>query len=420
MNFWSVLTFLLLSVPLASASEGVQLPLTVLTTHRSQSSFPAQGLSRLQGRHRRSVSPTLSTQGTGFYAEETFQISVGIGTPPQPFNLTIDYGFDTTLTLLNGYYEAPCKGANPSRRVYTPSLSSTYQNLSYTGGISSVSFGPPYADTGDCGSLNGTGVGNGTLAAEYYEIGSVTAKNVSFYTMHAIEHLNPRWASDGVLGLAISFDCWFDTDNCTVFGLLKKLGKPVVSVYLNSDIPAVGTASMAGAITFGARDTQNCGKWVTLPMGPPAITDYFFDFIVSTFSLGSYTAKENGRPALLVSTEAYIWAPPRIFAQIIAQLNAEYDFSDDIYTVDCSGIATLPDLVFTLSGYTYKVPATLYTRPLDGQQTCAVLIRDGSEVYGPGLDMWYFGTSFLRAQCHAFDYSNQKHEIAFAEHKNKN
>ncbi|KAH7664844.1 hypothetical protein AAVH_43399, partial [Aphelenchoides avenae] len=74
----------------------------------------------------------------------------------------------------------------------------------------------PFADVKDCGGLNSTGWSNGSLVIDHLTIGSTTAENVSFYLMEHAQHFNPQWASDGIMGLSVDLDCYFDEDNCTL------------------------------------------------------------------------------------------------------------------------------------------------------------------------------------------------------------
>ncbi|KAH7669925.1 aspartic protease, partial [Aphelenchoides avenae] len=212
-----------------------------------------------------------------------------------------------------------------------------------------VQFSKPYADVKDCGGLNSTGWSNGSLVIDHLTIGPKTAADVSFYLMKHVQHFNPRWASDGLMGLSISIDCYLDKDNCTILGFLKAFGDPVVGVYLPSN-QLVGQGS-AGAITFGSLDLPECSsnwRWLsdTLKNLPG------WNILVKSFDLGSYHAPLTDRPAILFSFAAYIWAPPKVFNKIVSTLGAEYSFSDDEYVVECSKVnkGQLPDMSFTLNG----------------------------------------------------------------------
>ncbi|KAH7714851.1 Protein ASP-7 [Aphelenchoides avenae] len=140
---------------------------------------------------------------------------------------------------------------------------------------------------------------------------------------------------------------------------------------------------------------------------------------MSLFQLGDHATKTRlqNSSAVLISYAAFIWAPPKVHDIIVRVLRAEYSFKYDEYVVECSKVqAEFPDMIFGLDGYTQVVSAKLYTRQLpNDKKTCILLVRDSSDpaVDGTPRNDWVFGTSFLRASCHAFEYKNFK--VGFAD-----
>jgi hypothetical protein len=377
----------------------VQLPLEVAGTpsRKSNANLSVR-------RHSSRISPTVSVADADILGYQTLQIAVAIGTPPQTFNLTFHYGMSTSFVLQKGYYEMPCYvridggvwGPNNTRHVYDPTVSSTFQDLSYSDGgqLDAVTWYAPISDDIDCGD-NNSGYSGAYLAADTFQVASGTTKNVSFYYVYSVEHLNPYWASDGVLAL------W----SPTLKKILEGYNNSIVSVYLDSSFPALQDTVSAGYVTFGAKDTIHCGDWTDVPFDDGNI-------VVNKFALGSFSYNEKSVSSTLDSTSIYISTPSSAFDNIVSMLNAEYDYEDGIYTVNCSQVASFPDMVFHLTGVQYNVSSSLYTwkyTTLDGSDNCMLLLTENYD------SDWIFGTPFLRAQCHAFDLEHNI--VAFAEHK---
>lgn len=58
-------------------------------------------------------------------------------------------------------------------------------------------------------------------------------------------------------------------------------------------------------------------------------------------------------------------------------VNATYDFNNGIYTVDCSTVKNLPDLIFTVNGQDLDVPANEYVIDLELENnTCALGVEN--------------------------------------------
>lgn len=65
---------------------------------------------------------------------------------------------------------------------------------------------------------------------------------------------------------------------------------------------------------------------------------------------------------MFASPSAYMYAPKQAKDGIISQLGAEYDPKTDVWYVDCNRMNTMPDMVFTMQGFEYRVAAKYYAR----------------------------------------------------------
>lgn len=411
--------FLLILVADIAESAVIRLPLRVVPT---TSNLVPRGLKNGQPSKKNAnveagetgfdwnslFSSRISPASTGVFGYESLQLSIGLGTPPQNFNVTIEYITPTLAVFAQAYNETHCKGKTASRHTFAKTRSSTFTTTN--SGRFGIELPAPYADVTDCGNLNATGWSEGVSSYDTLTIDSQSVPKVQFDLMDTAQPFNPQWASDGVFGLAIYGSFW----GRTIIPFLKGLGgEPYVSVYL-PPVSNPDSWSSSGVITFGALETEKCSsQWTWVPKGVPFAG--YWNLNVTTFSLGPVKGLDTV-PAILRVMSAYTWAPSKTFAAIMAQLGAEYSFKYDDYTVKCAKVSGLPDMIFTLKGWTQTVTPKLYTRPIPADpKTCAILLRDIVEVIPKGEDAWVLGTSFLRSSCHALD--TQFARVGFATSK---
>ncbi|KAH7697133.1 pepsin [Aphelenchoides avenae] len=221
-----------------------------------------------------------------------------------------------------------------------------------------VELDEPFGDGKDCGENGWT---NGNLVTDYLTIGTTNAPNVSFGLMYSHQHLNTKWASDGIFGLSVDLNCISDTDNCTIVRSLKAFGVPVVGVRLP------GISGSSGSISFGSLDGPGCSRnWQWVPHAVPRhplSSDQAWTVRIKSVDLGSYHSEESDLPGVLTSLSSFILAPSEDFKKIVSVLGAEYSFKNDEYIVQCAEVPELPSLNFTIGPFVQAVPATLYTKP---------------------------------------------------------
>ncbi|KAH7707370.1 aspartic protease precursor [Aphelenchoides avenae] len=295
---------------------------------------------------------------TGSFGWETLQLDVALGTPGQAFNLSIDYGSSTIVVFAEGYNQTFdfCQGIWASRHTFSKSNSSTFGTR---GSQIILELDEPFGDGKDCGE---NGWSNGNLVTDHLTIGTTNAPNVSFGLMYSLQHLNMKWASDGIFGLGVDLNCISDTENCTTVRYLKAFGDPVVGVRLP------GVSGSSGSISFGSLDVPGCsGNWQWVPHAVPMhplSSDQAWTVRVKAVDLGSYRSEESNLPGVLTSLSSFILAPSDDFKKIISVLDAEYSFKNDEYTVECSKVTSLPTMNFAIDTFVHAVSATLYTQPV--------------------------------------------------------
>ncbi|KAH7666447.1 ASP-1 protein, partial [Aphelenchoides avenae] len=169
------------------------------------------------------------------------------------------------------------------------------------------------------------------------------------------------------------------------------------------------SASYPGVITFGGLNTKNCdANWVWTPLKYTEPGKYkYWQFTLQSFSVGSQNIRVND---VCISDTGTSWinAPSYVVQQVATATNADYQFKDDIYTVDCD-TQGLPDFSFTTaSGSTVTISSDTYLLKIDAKKNiCAI------EVYAtPFMDGWLVGDTLMRAYCHAYDVGQKR--IGFA------
>ncbi|KAH7701484.1 Protein ASP-7 [Aphelenchoides avenae] len=218
-------------------------------------------------------------------------------------------------------------------------------------------------------------------------------------------NLDFAWPSDAILGIGRAFDSTDPVDQYGIYQLLNQLPKNVVTVYFDSK--ETSNAELNGQVTFGGVDTLNCDKtWNSIP----SVAYRGWSFYVTTFSYGKSFAVKKQTVAILKATTALITAPPNVVDYVVVQTGAEYDWKSDTYQLPCSRIGTLPDMVFQLGTFEYRLPgkerrydrydARIRQLPSNKPGQCTLMLDAGDYVE----DQWTLGSTFGRSYCTLFDY----------------
>lgn len=77
-------------------------------------------------------------------------------------------------------------------------------------------------------------------------------------------------------------------------------------------------------------------------------------------TLGARVLTKERAQAVFDPTSEFIYTAS--YEDIAHALNAEYDFPSDSYVVPCDALKSFADIVFSLSGKDYRLPASDYAR----------------------------------------------------------
>ncbi|KAI6226711.1 Gastricsin [Aphelenchoides besseyi] len=360
----------------------------------------------------RLLTPSGASQFKDGWIDEIYQVGMGVGSPAQHLNLTLDYGWGPTFFFGDG--RRPC--ATPKRLKHKNCVSRPaprgyfHSSHSKTFFSTELNYGftleSPFVS--DCGKYPIAG----ELVEDRIKIGSHSVSSVPFVLTPRkdVENiLHHKWPADGILGLAYWNGFFGDTTYSFILKLLNRLSKKRVSVYMNNKSGHLGSTHNGGAITFGEKDHHNCKsdwKYVT------ASWTYGWSVVIDSFTLGS-SIKSGRNVGVLASPTSLIYAPKSIFNSILKRVGAVYDAKVDIHFVDCNSRSHLPDMSFHLQGLKYHVSPYHYARDLGlngpSGKKCALMIGISSRD-----DTWFLGTTFNRPYCILFDFTTNNMKMAFA------
>jgi hypothetical protein len=220
---------------------------------------------------------------------------------------------------------------------------------------------------------------------------------------------------DGILGLAFQSLAEDDVAPPLVNAIKQHLlDQPIFTVTLfekgnNDNVPG-------GVFTYGGLDTANCASTVTYyKLTSATYFQYGIDQIVVGSSEHDCTTDydyygDQLCPWTTISDTgtSFIGGPQASTDDFADAAGATWDDNDEVYYIDCN--AKGADMVITISGTKYTIPAKELIVPTDGGKCYWAFFPMGeSDGFAPN---WIFGDPFIRQYCHVFDLGEER--IGFA------
>uniref|UniRef100_A0A8C6VK18 pepsin A n=1 Tax=Naja naja TaxID=35670 RepID=A0A8C6VK18_NAJNA len=318
---------------------------------------------------------TFASEPMQNYLDIEYTGTISIGTPPQQFTIIFDTG-SANLWVPSVY----CSSAACSdHRKFNPQQSSTFHATSRTLSIT-----------------YGTGSMTGFLGYDTVQVGSIQVTN-QIFGLSQTEPGSFLYYSpfDGILGLAYprmsASDATPVFDNMMSEGLVSQ---DLFSVFLSSD-GQNGSFVMFGGID----DTYFTGNlnWV------PVTVEYYWQITLDSITVnGQSIACSGGCQAMVDTGTSLLAVPPNSIAYIQNFIGGSQDYNGQ-YIVNCNVINELPDIVFTINGIQYPVPASAYIRQVRSFQSYCM---SGFEIMPFHYDLWILGDIFLRLYYSVFDRAN--------------
>ncbi|KIH64533.1 eukaryotic aspartyl protease [Ancylostoma duodenale] len=149
-------------------------------------------------------------------------------------------------------------------------------------------------------------------------------------------------------------------------------------------------------------EKQRAKRVGILKRGSEPFRDFYDDFYIGE--------------AISDTGTSWIGAPQQVIDNVVDATGADYDFFQDIYTVPCNNMDTLPPFNVTINGKEYSIPSSEYVLDLGlGNGTCALTFfaMDDSNGSDP---TWILGDTFIRTFCNIYDVGGKQIGFAKAKH----
>jgi len=326
------------------------------------------------------------------YMDAQYYGEIGIGTPPQKFEVVFDTGSSNLWV--------PSKKASWScvacllHNKYDSSKSSTYK-----------------ADGSEFKIQYGSGSMEGFVSIDTVCLAdSVCSESQGFAEATkepGIAFILAKF--DGILGMGYPD---ISVNNITpVFNNLiaqQKVAEPVFAFWINRN----PDDSKGGELTLGGLDPDHYKGDITYV--PVSKKGYWqFDMAGITVGDGKATGCDGGCPAIADSGTSLIAGPKDQVEKINTAIGATPLFNGE-YLIDCGKIESLPQITFTIAGKTYALEGKDYVLKVSalGQTQCISGFM-GIDLPPKLGKLWILGDVFMGKFYTVFDFG--KDQVGFAQ-----
>ncbi|RCN23747.1 eukaryotic aspartyl protease, partial [Ancylostoma caninum] len=255
---------------------------------------------------------------------------VDFGTPGQPLLLVMDTGSSNLWAIDNNCDLDACDGSPLSgytRHKFNTNDSSTF-----------------HAEKEDFAIQYGSGFCSGYLATDTISFAGINISKLEFGVATYLDDIFGYVPMDGIFGLG-----WpaIAVDNVTtpIQRILSELDKPIFTVWLDRKVN-ISEGGDAGVITFGGFDDDHCESHVDYV---PLSAETYWQFSIDGYAISSHKCHKKAE-AISDTGTSWIGAPQNVIDNVADVTNADYDFFQDVYTVPCDNMDTLPPFNITING----------------------------------------------------------------------
>ncbi|XP_039109472.1 pepsin F-like [Hyaena hyaena] len=303
---------------------------------------------------------------------------ISIGTPPQEFKVIFDTG-SSDLWVPSIYCSSP---ACATHNVFNPVRSSTCR-------VSDRSIHLQY----------GSGMMSGFLAYDTVRFGGLVDVAQAFgLSLQEPGRFMEYAVFDGILGLA--YPSLSLRGTIPVFDNLWKQGlisQEVFAFYLNKK-EEEGSVVMFGGVDHSYYNGDL--NWA------PVSKQLYWQLSMDSISMnGEVIACNGGCQAIIDTGTSLLIGPPDVILDIQKIIGANESHSGE-YLIDCDASNTLSDIVFTINGIDYPVPASAYIQ--EGPDSTCFSSFDSLRGSLLTSDSWILGDVFLRLYFTVFDRANNR------------
>ncbi|XP_008538492.2 pregnancy-associated glycoprotein [Equus przewalskii] len=319
------------------------------------------------------------------YLDIAYMGIISVGTPPQEFQVIFDTG-SADLWVPSIYCSSP---ACSNHNTFNPLRSSTF-------GAS----GQPIK------LIYGTGKMSGFVGYDTIKISSLVDRNQAFgLSVEEPDKILELATFDGILGLSYpSLSVKGVTpvfDNLWNQGLLSQ---KLFAFYLSRK------GKKGSVVMFGGVDpSYYTGELHWVPVSKPLYWQISMDSISIN---GKVIACDGGCQAIVDTGTSLLLGPQDAVLNIQEIIQARRSTSGE-YFIDCDAVNTLPDILFTIDGIGYPVPANAYIQK-DAALGICFSSFEGNEDISNNSEEWILGDVFLRLYFTVFDRENDRIGLATA------
>ncbi|KAF9437187.1 hypothetical protein BGZ76_001701 [Entomortierella beljakovae] len=356
-------------------------------------------------------SKTSASHLTNLWDDVMYTVQLGIGTPPQMFNLAIDTGSPITWVLNKTCTGATCgdifnKFNCAISSTCTPSPSSGILNASYVSGDRVI----------------------GSYVNDIYNLGSLNFKALTGVVYHYGADLPEK--VDGIIGLWYMLHSYGNVPQGAPFlnslKDAKSLTEPTLGIWMTDAKPG-DSAVPGGEITFGGVDTTRFTGNITYidcdPISPWTIP-------VAGFSVGGEFFKTSGSLATIDTGTSAMLVPESVSDAINSAIPGSIKMNSPIYDtfwiLPCNGTTSVS---FTFGAFTVAIPYSSLAmdvikikRITTGEIYCAsaAMFPYGAKTT---LKAWLLGASLLKNVYSVYDFGTNAEtggRVGFANLRNTN
>lgn len=315
------------------------------------------------------------------FANAQYFAEIGLGTPPQPFNVILDTGSSNLWVPGKSCSSIACF----LHKKYDSSASSTYKS-------NGTDFEIRY----------GSGELSGFISQDTLTIGDLKVKHQDFAEATNEPGLAFAFGRfDGILGLG------YDTISVDrvvppFYNMLDQLDEPLFAFSLGD-----GTTDDGGEFSLGAVNKDKyTGKITYLPVRRKG----YWEVNLDSFTFGDETLDLEDTGAAIDTGTSLIAVPSDVAELLNKEIGAKKSWNGQ-YTVDCSAIETLPPIVFNFSGQKFELEASDYILNIQGS---CISSFTGIDIPPPLGPIWIIGDVLLRKFYSVYDLGNNRVGLATA------